>query len=121
MAHMLSEDGDDPLSLLMFAGLIKDDLPWLSEVLSEAYREIRDSDPTNVSQVVERLRRVVKTIGRRDLMMDFGGTSKEAHHLMMEMPRMLDHFLHRFEKHRFEKRRSKLLGDAETEAVTAEE
>jgi hypothetical protein len=98
MAHLVSEDGDDPISLLMFAGILRDDFPWLAEVLVEAYREIRDGDPRNAQRAFERLRRVFKNIGRRDLLMEFAGPSKEAHMMAMEMPRMLDHFLHRFEK-----------------------
>jgi hypothetical protein len=33
-------------------------------------------------------------------MEEFAGSSKEAHMMMMELPMMLDHFLHRFEARR---------------------
>ena len=100
MAHMLSEEGDDPISLLMFAGLVRDDFPWVAEVITEAYREIRDGDLKSSQRAIERLRRFFKNIGRRDFMMEFAGPSKEAHMMAMEMPRMLDHFIHRFEMRR---------------------
>ena len=96
IAHMTSEDGDDLTSLLVLAGILRDDFPWLAEVLSEAYREIRDGDPKSSQRAMERLRRFLKNIGRREFMMEFGGPSKEAHMMAMEVPRMLDHFLHRF-------------------------
>ena len=100
MAHMVSEEGDDPISLLMFAGLLREDFPWLSDVMVEAYRDIRDGDSKSEQRAIERLRLVFRNIGRRDFIMEFAGHSKEAHMMVMEMPRMLDHFLHRFEMRR---------------------
>jgi len=100
MAHMISEEGDDPISLLMLAGVLRDDFPWLAEVMAEAYREIRDGDMKSSQRAIERLRRVVKSIGRRGFMREFAGPSKEAHMMAMEMPRMLDHFMHSFEMRR---------------------
>jgi hypothetical protein len=98
MMHITSEDGDDPISLLMLAGVLRDDFPWLAEMISEAYREIRDGDPKSSQRTIERLRRFLKNIGRRDeFMLDFSGPSKEAHIIAMEMPRMLEHILRRFE------------------------
>jgi hypothetical protein len=99
MAHMVSKDGDDPISLLVVAGMLRDDLPWFSEVLTEAYRELRDGDPKSAHRTIERLRRFFKNVMRRD-MVEFIGPSEDAHMLAMEMPRMLDHFMHRFERRR---------------------
>jgi hypothetical protein len=100
MAHMVSEEGDDPISLLMFAGILREDFPWLAEVVTEVYREIRDGDLRSSQRAMERLRRLFKNVGRREFMMEFAGPSKDAHMMAMEMPRMLDHFMHRFEMRR---------------------
>jgi hypothetical protein len=100
MAHMVSEEGDDPISLLMFGGLLKDDYPWLYEVLIEAYREVRDGDAKAAQRAIERLRRVTKALARGPFVEEFLGPSKEGHMIMMELPMMLDHFLHRFEARR---------------------
>jgi hypothetical protein len=97
MAHMASEEGDDPLALLMVAGLMRDDLPWLYELVVEVYHEIKAGDPKAAHKAVGRLRRVMKMLRRgpiMDMMMD---DSKESHIIMMEFPHMLDRFLHRFE------------------------
>jgi hypothetical protein len=99
MMHM-SDDRDDPISLLMLAGTLRDDFPWLAEVISEAYRDIRTGDLKSSRRAVERLRRFLKGIGRHEFMMEFAGASKEAHMLAMELPRMLDHALHRLELRR---------------------
>ncbi len=97
VSHMVSEDGDDPVSLLMLAGLLKEDLPWLHEVLLEAYREIRVGDPKLRQLAIERLRRLLRNLRRNDFMMEFGDHSKEAHMFLMELPRMIDRLLHRFD------------------------
>lgn len=100
MAHMISEEGDDPVSLLMFGGLLRDDFPWLYEIIIEAYREVRAGDGLAAERAIERLRRVTKVMGRGLFMEEFAGGSKETHMMMQEMPMMLDHFLRRFEARR---------------------
>lgn len=106
---MVSEEGDDPISLLMFGGLLRDDFPWLYEVIIEAYREVRDGDLQAGRRAIERLRRLMKAFSRGPLMEEVAG-SKEAHMMMMELPMMLDHFLHRFES-----RRLKAPGEKESD------
>jgi hypothetical protein len=100
MAEMVSKEADDPISLLMFGGLVRDDFPWLYEVLVEVYREVRDGDAKAALRAIERLRRVTRVMGRDPFMDEMIGSSKEAHMMMMELPRMLDHFLQRFETRR---------------------
>lgn len=97
MAHMVSEEGDDPLALLMFAGLMRDDLPWFYELVVEAYREMKTGDSKAIQKAISRLRRVMKMLRRgpfMDMMME---DSKESHMFMMEFPHILEHFLHRYE------------------------
>jgi TIR domain len=100
MAQSVSEEGDDPISLLMFGALLRDDFPWLYEIISEVYREVRDGDLKAAQRAIERLRRVTKSLGRGPFMEELAGSSKDAHMLMMELPMMLDHFLLRFETRR---------------------
>jgi len=100
MAHMVSEEGDDPVALLMVGGLLRDDFPWLYEIIIEAYREVRDGDPKAAQKAIDRLRRVLKVFRRGPFMEEFGGFSKEAHIMAMELPMMLDNFLHRYEGRR---------------------
>ena len=114
MAHMVSDDSEDPISLLMFGGLLRDDFPWLYEIFVEAYRDVRDGDSKAAQRAIERLRRVVKHIGRGPFMEEYGGSSKEAHMMMMELPMMLDRLLHRYENRR-------LKGAAEDDSEEPEE
>jgi hypothetical protein len=94
---------------------VREDFPWLSEVLTETYREIRDGDFKVTQRAIDRLRRLTRDLGRRDFIFELA-PSKELHMMAMEMPRMLDHFLHRFEM-----RRSRPPDDAAGETAAAAE
>ena len=43
---------NDPIYLLLLAGLFREDYPWLSEILAEAYRELRSCVGIHESQVI---------------------------------------------------------------------
>lgn len=92
-----SDQEDGPISLLIIGGMLRDDMPWLSEVFIETYREIRSGGPEKVEQAVQRLRRIVKVMRKGPFfdmfMMD---DSNEAHMMMMELPLMIDEMLHRY-------------------------
>lgn len=99
VSSMVSEEGDDPIGLLIFGSMVRDDLPWLYELIVEVYRELRGGDAKAAQRAVERLRRATKMLRRGPFMEEFAG-SKEAHMMIMELPSMLDHLLHRFESRR---------------------
>lgn len=115
LSRMVSEEGDDPIALLMLGSMMRDDLPWLYELLVEVYREIRSGDAKAAQRAVERLRRTTKMLRRGPFMEEFAG-SKEAHMMVMELPSMLDHLLHRFES-----RRSRVALSAEAEGASPDE
>ena len=93
MAHMVTDDPSDPIGLLLIAGFVRDDLPWLAEIITEAYRQIRDGD----CMAVQRLRRTMQNLRRSPFMEEFAPESKEMHMFMMEFPKVLDHYVRRLE------------------------
>lgn len=99
MSHMTSEEGDDPIALLVFGSMVRDDLPWLYELTMEVYRDVRNGDAKTAHQAIERMRRITKMLGRGPLMEQFAN-GKESHMMMMELPSMLDHLLHRIDRRR---------------------
>lgn len=99
ISHLASEEGDDTMGLIVLAGLVRDDFPWLYELVMETYRLVRDGDQKQALKAIERLRRVLKGLDRR-LFLELSGGSKEASIMLKELPMMLDHFLHRFEVRR---------------------
>lgn len=91
---VLDLEGDDPIGLVVIAGVLREDFPWLSEVLLESYREIRRGYPRAVGRVTERIHRLTRMSLRRPFIEEAGGT-KEYHEFLMELPPFLDHYLRR--------------------------
>jgi hypothetical protein len=75
----------------MIAGIFREDFPWISEVLTEAYREIRDGSPENAGKTLTRLRRMMKHMMMHSKMFyELSGGSKELMMLADELPMILD-------------------------------
>lgn len=85
---MDSRDGD--MSLLILAGLVRDLLPWLSEVLVESHRELKNAGPEEAQKIGHRLMRLVMQTTRGRLGERMMGRSKAGQILMMELPRFVD-------------------------------
>lgn len=87
-------EGDDPLGLLVVAGFLREDFPWLSEVLNEAYREFRRSSGRSIEHLAERVHRITRLMMRAPLLEEMGNL-KEQEILLMELPMVLERYLHR--------------------------
>jgi hypothetical protein len=94
MMHMTGEPGD-PVSILMAASMVRDDLPWLYELAMEVYRAVKSGDPALIEIESIRLRRFSETMMRGPFMEEFGFGDKETHMLVREFPRMLQRVLDR--------------------------
>lgn len=95
MLHM-TDDPDDPIGILMVAGLVRDDAPWLYELTMEVYRAAKTGDREAIERELSRLRRFSEVMMRGGpFMEEFGFGGKEAHILYMEFPRMLERVLQR--------------------------
>ncbi len=95
MMRISGEEGGGPLQLLMLAGLYREDLPWLAEVLTEAYREIRDGRAESAERTTSRLRRLMKHMMHSKMFFELSGGSKEAMMMTEELPVILDMALDR--------------------------
>jgi len=89
-----SEIDDGPSVLLLMGGILRDDFPWLAELFTESYREIRDGGPEVAERALNRLRRAVKYLSRGTMVREFMGNSKDAMVMMEELPMILDMSLH---------------------------
>jgi hypothetical protein len=77
LGFLFGQDGGGPMPLLMLAGMYRDELPWMSEVLTEAYREIRDGSVETAERTFLRLRRLIKQMDNSKMFFDLYGGSKE--------------------------------------------
>jgi len=92
---MMSEDSlrSGDYGLLMLAGVLRDSMPWVSEVLVEAHRELKTASPKQASKVVHELRHTLKFMTRSRFADMMTGDSKESHIMMMELPHMIERML----------------------------
>jgi hypothetical protein len=83
---------------LMLAGVLRDTMPWISEILVEAHRELKNASPKQASKIAQDLRHTLKFVTRShfaEMMID---DSKQSHILMMELPHMIERmFIDRIE------------------------
>lgn len=104
---MIEEGDGSPTMLLIMAGMLREEFPWLAEILVEAYREIKSADASEVEQIISRLFRTVKHVTHHPMMRGLGGQSKDAMMMAEELPLMLDMTFSRLMDSRRSKRPSK--------------
>lgn len=95
MLMVSGEEGGAPLQLLILAGLYREDFPWMAEILTEAYREIRDGDIGTAEQTIYRLQRIMKHTMHSKMFYELSGGSKHLMMLAEELPMYLDMAMHR--------------------------
>ena len=81
---------NNPIALLMLAGMFKDDFPWLSEIITEAYREIKNGDDESAEKVLRNLYKTLINLRKTKFMERLYGGSKRAHNVMLELPHIIE-------------------------------
>lgn len=98
LAGMGSDEPNDPLALLMMAGMLRDDMPWIAEVMVEVYREVRAGDEKSSRAAIQRLHGLTRSMRRGPWMEELTmSSSRDVHMMMMELPQFIEHVLHRYE------------------------
>ena len=88
--HMRGQKAE-PINILIFASLIRDDVPWLYEIAMEAYRALTSGTLKAVEQIRHSLKQVRDLPMRSPIFEELGMMgSKQMHMIMMEGPRMLE-------------------------------
>lgn len=79
--------------LIILAGLLRDTMPWVSEVLIEAHRELKNASPKQAKRTANDLRSALKFMTRSHFAEMMMGNSKQSHVLMMELPHLIERFI----------------------------
>jgi len=98
-------EGSEPIGLLMIAGMLREDVPWISEMLTASYGEIRRGNNQAISRLLRNLSSTTRMLSRGPLLDEFAGGSKEQMSLLIELPMFLERYLDRF---RFERDEARL-------------
>ncbi len=98
LLHMAGEPGD-PVGILMAASMVRDDAPWLYELVMEVYRAVKSGDREAISNEMRRLERFSEFGMHSPVMEEFAIGGRESHMFLLEFPRMLHHMLSRTIEH----------------------
>jgi hypothetical protein len=89
------------------AGFIRDDYPWLAELLTESYRELKNGNGEEIELSLSRLRRTVSMLTHHPLIRELS-VSKESMMFAEELPMILDMTLNRYASRKMPRRIKKL-------------
>ena len=95
LMHMISREvarPGDPIKILMMAGIFREDFPWLYEMASEAYREIKTGDAAQAKLSLDRFANAVHML-RRGPILEMNTRNPRAVHVAI---RQMEDFLQEF-------------------------
>lgn len=90
--HILMARKTD-MSLLILAGLVRDRMPWLAEVLVEAHRDLKTASPEQAREIAQNVMSLATLTNRGPLGELMMGRTKSDKMLMMELPHYIDRAL----------------------------
>jgi hypothetical protein len=84
LTHSISDGPDDPIQILVFFSLFRDDLPWLYELALDFYRAVTAGDRDQAQSTYEKLTRALDMARRGPIFEMFGMDSKMMHMALMD-------------------------------------
>lgn len=90
LMHVMFDSREGDFSMLILAGLLRDTIPWLAEVLLESHRELKNASAKEAREIAHRLVRLVEQTMRGRFGERYMGRTKAGHMLMMELPNLID-------------------------------
>lgn len=88
--HMMMDSRDGEMMLLLLAGFVRSQMPWLAEVLVESHRELKCAGPEEAREIGHRLMRIVKQTTRGPFGERFVHRNNYSHMMVMELPHFID-------------------------------
>lgn len=92
LGHFVADGPGDPIQLLVFASLFRDELPWLYEMALEAYKAIRSKNRLQATESCHRFKRAVEALRRGPFLDMLGIDSKSTHMMLMDSIEMMPFF-----------------------------
>lgn len=100
LTHEFLDSEDSLAMLLVLSGLLREEFPWLSEILTEAYRELRACGVEDFGRVASRNYKTLNKMIRGPFLYELSGRSKSAYILMEELPTLIERLFSRIESMR---------------------
>lgn len=91
----MSKELSYPVGILMIFSLFRDEQPWLYELGKEFYDTLRKGDVKKVRTAGRELVKLLHFATHHPMFDMFG--SKDEYFMLMELPRVIERYIHRFE------------------------
>ncbi len=92
ISSRISDGPDDPIQLLIFASLFRDEVPWLYEMALETYRAIRAGDDKIAHQAYRRFQEAIDALRRGPFLDMLGFDNKMIHMMFMDAAEFMRSF-----------------------------
>jgi len=97
MASVVSDEPGDPFVILLGAGLLREDHPWLAEMLVVTYRELRTGDTARGTRAILRILGILRSMDRGPLGEMLGPQPKYLREVFQELRMFIELLPRRFE------------------------
>jgi hypothetical protein len=97
LSHMIGRGRSDPIMILVVASLFRDEMPWLYELGTEAYRAINSGNKPSAQRAIEQYRNAVKMASSGRMMDMFGMGMKDTHFMLREALEFIPDFFDDFD------------------------
>lgn len=98
LTHMISQNSDDPIGILIISSLVREDFPWLYEIGAEAYRTAKAGNIEEAREALKMFRNAARFTMRGPFMEELGVSPKEMHMMFDELPMIIDHYMERWDR-----------------------
>jgi hypothetical protein len=88
--HGMLDSREGDFILLILAGLMRETIPWLAEILLESHRDLKNASTKEAREIGHRLIRLVEQTMRGRFGERFMGRTKAGHFMMIELPVLID-------------------------------
>lgn len=85
----LSHSGARGAGLLVFASLLRDEVPWLYEPIMDLYRALRSGQSEQIRMSIDQVREMSRIVDH-PVMRDLYGRDLESYELIRQMPMMIE-------------------------------
>jgi len=93
LMHMLPQGANDPVALLIFTSMFRDEMPWLYELGREAYDAFRSRSPERREGAARTLRHALELVFHTPMGQEMLGESEEMQMMVMESRRFVNDVL----------------------------
>ncbi|MFS0711666.1 toll/interleukin-1 receptor domain-containing protein [Brevundimonas phoenicis] len=84
LSHRISQGPNDPIQILIFASLFREEIPWLYELACDTYRTIREGNHVAAQRSAERFRETILLLRHGPFMEMIGSDSKMMHMMLSD-------------------------------------